>query len=292
MTKSPAAPPLASRGSRWFILFLVTCLLSAGVAAEHRVRHDIAYGKDENQRFDIYAPEQALRAPVIFLVHGGGWKRGDKDARRVLENKLGRWLPRGFSVVSVNYRLAPKIGPYEQARDIALALAKAQEMAATWGGDRKRFILMGHSAGAHLVALLASTPRLSADLEVSPWLGSILLDSGALDVPAIMNERHFKLYDQAFGSDPAYWQAASPLHQLDRRTAPILAVCSTGRLDSCPQAQRFVVKAQSFGTRAAVLAEDLTHAEINRSLGIESRYTAAVEAFMRGLDKGVAAALR
>ena len=292
MTKSPAAPPLASRDSRWFILFLVTSLLGAGVAAESLVRHNIEYGKDEDQRFDVYAPEQAIRAPVIFLVHGGGWKHGDKDSRRFLENKLGRWLPRGFAVVTVNYRLLPKIGPYEQARDIALALAKAQEMAATWGGDRKRFILVGHSAGAHLVALLATTPRLSTDLEVSPWLGSILLDSGALDVPAIMNGPHFKLYDQAFGNDPVYWQAASPFHQMDRRTAPILAVCSTGRLDSCPQAQRFVAKAESFGTRAAVLAEDMTHTEINRSLGVESRYTAAVEAFMRGLDKGVDAALR
>jgi arylformamidase len=292
MEKAPAGLHLPSRGNRWFLLFLVTCLLSAGAAAENLVRNDIAYGSDADQRFNVYAPEQAIRAPVIFLVHGGGWKHGDKDSRRLLKNKLGRWLPRGFAFVTVNYRLAPKIGPYEQARDIALALAKAQEMAATWGGDRRRFILLGHSAGAHLVALLTTTPRLSADLAISPWLGSILLDSGALDVPAIMNGRHFKLHDQIFGSDPAYWQAASPFHQMDRRTAPILAVCSTARADSCSQAQRFVAKAESFGTRAAVLAEDLSHAEINHTLGTETRYTAAVEAFMRGLDKGVAAALR
>lgn len=292
MAKSPDAPSLALGGSRWFLLFLVACLLSAGAAAESLGRQNIAYGNDKDQRFDVYAPKQARLAPVIFLVHGGGWKRGDKNSRHVLENMLGRWLPRGFSVVTVNYRMAPKIGPFEQARDVALALAKAQQMAETWGGDRKRFILVGHSAGAHLVALLATTPRLSGDLEASPWLGSILLDSGALDVPAIMNGRRPPLSDQAFGSDPAYWQTASPYHQMDRRSAPILAVCSTGRLDSCPQAQRFVAKAASFGTRAAVLAEDLTHVEIRHSLGAESRYTAAIEAFMRGLDKGVAAALR
>lgn len=271
---------------------LAAVLLSASAVAENLVRRDIAYGNDKEQRFDFYAPEQARRAPVIFLVHGGGWQRGDKDSRRVLENKLGRWLPRGFAIVTVNYRLAPKTGPYEQARDVAQALAKAQEVAVNWGGDRKRFILIGHSAGAHLVALLAAAPQLTSDLGATPWLGSILLDSGALDVPAIMNERHFRLYDHAFGGDPAYWQAASPYHQLDQRTAPILAVCSTRRLDSCPQAQRFVAKAASFGTRAAVLAEDLSHGDINQLLGGESRYTAAIEAFMRGLDKGVAAALK
>jgi len=277
---------------RSLIPFLVACLLSAGALADNLVRRNIAYGTEDEQRFDVYAPEQARRAPVIFVVPGSGWTNDDKDSRRILENKLGRWLPRGFAVVAVNYRAAPKAGPYEQARDVALALAKAQEMADNWGGDRKRFILLGHSAGAHLIALLASTPRLSTDLQTAPWLGSILLDSGALDVPGIMSGRHFKLYDQAFGNDPNYWQAASPYHQLDRRTAPILAVCSTQRPESCPQAQRFVAKAESFGTRAAVLAEDLSHREINLALGGESRYTAAIEAFMRGLDKGVAAALR
>lgn len=280
------------RDGRLLILLLVTCLLSAGALADNLVRRNIAYGAEDEQRFDVYAPEQARRAPVIFLVPDGGGSNGDKDARRVLENKLGRWLPRGFAVVTVNYRAAPKAGPYEQARDVAQALAKAQEMADNWGGDRKRFILIGHSAGAHLIALLASTPRLSTDLQTAPWLGSILLDSGTLDVPGIMTGRHFKLYDEAFGSDPNYWQATSPYHQLDRRTAPILAVCSTQRPESCPQAQRFVAKAESFGTRAAVLAQDLSHREISLSLGGESRYTAAIEAFMRGLDKGVAAALR
>lgn len=91
MAKSPAPLTLASRDSLCFLLlFVVACLLSAGAVAESLVRQNIAYGNDKDQRFDVYAPEQAIRAPVIFLVHGGGWKRGDKDSRRLLENKLAR----------------------------------------------------------------------------------------------------------------------------------------------------------------------------------------------------------
>lgn len=278
--------------NRFFVAFLIASLLSLGAMAQTLVKRNIAYGSDEEQRFDVYAPDQARHAPVILLVHGGGWRRGDKDSRRVLENKLARWLPRGFAIVTVNYRLLPKTRPLEQAQDVARALAAAQSMAASWGGDRQKFILMGHSAGAHLVALLSAKPALAAAEGAKPWLGSVLLDSAALNVPALMANRHLPLFDRAFGSDPSYWQAISPYHQLSQRSAPILAVCSSQRADSCHQAREFVARAESFGTRAALLGQDLSHGEINELLGAESQYTSAVDAFLRGLDVGVAQALK
>lgn len=267
-------------------------LLGPLAQAEPLVRKDVPYGPDAAQRFDVYAPSRALGAPVIVMVHGGGWRTGDKDMGRVVDGKLARWLPRGFVFVTVNYRLLPPAGPLDQARDVARALAAAQNQAAGWGADRAKFILIGHSAGAHLVALLASRPDLVAEQGAAPWLGSVLLDSGALDVPATMKRRHPPLYDRAFGQDPRYWQAVSPFHQLGRAGSPLLAVCSSRRPVACPEARRFVARAESLGTRAAVLAQDLSHAEINGKLGEDSEYTAAVEAFMRSLDPGVARALR
>lgn len=278
--------------TRFFVAFLIATLLSLGATAQTLIKRNITYGNDEEQRFDVYAPDQARHAPVILLVHGGGWRWGDKEARRVLENKLAHWLPRGFAIVTVNYRLLPKARPLEQAQDVARALAVAQEMAASWGGDRQKFILMGHSAGAHLVALLAARPALAAAEGARPWLGSVLLDSAALNLPVLMANRHLPLFDRAFGSDPTYWQATSPYHQLSQRSAPILAVCSTQRTEACPQAREFVARAESFGTRAALLGQDLGHGEINELLGTESQYTSAVDAFLRGLDTGVAQALK
>lgn len=273
------------------LVLLLSFCFSFAVQAETLVMKNVAYGKDDAQRFDVYAPPQARGAPVILMVHGGGWRLGDKAMSRVVDNKLARWLPKGFVFVTVNYRMLPKADPLTQAADVARALAVAQEKAASWGADRHKFILMGHSAGAHLVALLASKPELLSEQGAGSWLGTVLLDSGALDVPAIMNRRHFPLYDHAFGRDPAYWQAVSPLQQLSRPTAPLLAVCSSQRRDSCPEAQRFVAKAASLGTRSAVLPLDLSHGEINATLGESGNYTAAVEAFMRSLDKGIAQAL-
>lgn len=252
---------------------------------------DVPYGKDDRQRMDLYLPQQATGAPVIFMVHGGAWRVGDKGAGPVVENKIARWVSKGFIFISTNYRLLPKTAPVEQAQDIASALATAQGKAASWGGDPAKFILMGHSAGAHLVAILAASPTRALKLGARPWLGTVLLDSAALDVVKIMEAKHARFYDRAFGNDHAYWREASPFHALSETATPFLAVCSTRRSDSCPQANRFITKAMSLNVRASVLEQDLSHKEINQMLGLEGSYTDAVESFMGTLDESIKRAL-
>ncbi len=264
---------------------LALSLIAQAAHAGPGVIRDLPYGSDPRQRMDVYLPQQARRAPVIFMVHGGAWRFGDKGARNVLENKLARWLPRGFIFVSADYRMLPDVAPLEQAKDVARAIAAAQAKALSWGGDPAKFIVVGHSAGAHLVALLSASPKIAPQAGAKPWLGAVLLDSAALDVAPIMQARHARLYDRAFGSDPAYWKAVSPLQQLSAAAPPMLAVCSSRRNDSCPQARRFVDQARSLGLRAAVLEEDLSHRDINEQLGVDGSYTDAVERFMAGLDE-------
>jgi acetyl esterase/lipase len=184
--------------------------------------------------------------------------------------------------------MLPGTRPIEQARDVARALAVAQARAAGWGAARDRFILMGHSAGAHQVGLLAAEPALASDQGALSWLGTVALDSAAINVVAIMRRPHLPLYDAAFGNDPAYWRAASPLQQLQTHGAPFLAVCSTRRRDACPQARNFVDKAHGLHMRAQVLGEDLSHRQINDELGLPGDYTAQVEAFLATLDPTVA----
>ncbi|MDE2441343.1 MAG: alpha/beta fold hydrolase [Betaproteobacteria bacterium] len=241
---------------------------------------DVPYGPAPEQRFDLYSPTQGNDAPLILMVHGGAWRLGDKEMGRVVDNKVARWVPRGIAFASLNYRMQPKAPPLEQARDVARALAAIQHDAKKLGIDRDNIILMGHSAGAHLIALLAARPDLLDEAGARPWRGTVLLDSGALDVPAIMNGRHLPLYDRAFGNNPADWLAASPYQQLHQATGPILAVCSSRRANSCQQAENFVVKAQELGTKAATLPLDKTHVEINAQLGDEATYTEEVERYL------------
>jgi arylformamidase len=92
--------------------------------------HEVAYGPDPAQRFDIHLPRQPKGAPTIFYVHGGGWRRGDKAMRGLIEAKQKRWTAAGAVVISANYRMLPDTDPLEQARDIARAVAKAQDTVA------------------------------------------------------------------------------------------------------------------------------------------------------------------
>jgi arylformamidase len=253
-----------------------------------RIVRNVRYGPDIRQRFDVYAPADAKDAPVVFMVHGGGWAYGDKSARGVTANKVARWVPRGFVVISTNYRMRPEADPLAQAKDVARAIAVAQQRATSWGADPAKFILMGHSAGAHLVSLLATSPSVSADMPLIPWLGVVSIESGALDVPAIMRSPHARLFDRAFGRDTTFWRTVSPIDALTGPVRPMLLVCSVRRPESCARSDRFAAKVDSLGGRAQVLREDLSHADADARLGVDPGYTSAVEAFLRTLDVSVA----
>ena len=255
------------------------------------VVRDVAYGADPRQRFDVYVPRGARNAPVVLMVHGGAWRIGDKRSRGVVGNKVERWARAGMLVISVNYRMLPAAAPLEQARDVARALAAAQERLGEWGGDPTRVVLMGHSAGAHLVALLNANPALATNLGARPWLGTVILDSAALDVEQTMTLPHLPLYTKAFGDDGAYWREVSPQHQLSAGAKPMLLVCSSLRRDSCPAATRFAAKAATLNVRAQVLPVPKSHAAIDAELGAPGEYTDAVETFLRTLDPTLARAL-
>ncbi|KAF1710115.1 alpha/beta hydrolase [Pseudoxanthomonas sacheonensis] len=259
-----------------------TVALPAGAEAVRNV----AYGADPAQRFDVYLPKGVRRAPVLFFVHGGGWANGDKTNPGI-ENKIDFWLAKGYAVISANYRMLPEAAPLLQARDVAQAVATAQRRADEWSLDRARFVLAGHSAGAHLVALLGADPKRLADAGAQRPLGVVSLDSGALDVPALMGmPRLPKLYRNAFGADENYWAAASPQQQLGRAALPMLIVCSSERRfpsSPCDEGRKLARKAAQLGVRMEVLPEPMSHAEINRELGLPSAYTEAVAKFVDSL---------
>lgn len=247
------------------------------------VLRDVAYGEHRLQRLDVYRPAKAQGAPIIVMVHGGAWRLGNKSMGRGVANKVSHWVGKGWLLVSLDYRLLPEARPLEQARDVASALAFVQSKAAEWGGDPARIVLMGHSSGAHLVSLLTADPALAAGVSTKPWLATVAIDSAAFDVERIMRERHFGFYDAAFGGTAQEWQAASPLHRLRELRAPVLAICSSRRGDSCPQAQAFAAKASTVGGRVTVQPEDLSHGELNERLGTPGPYTDRVDVFLRSV---------
>ncbi len=248
-----------------------------------RFERDLPYGNDPQQRLDVYIPGQVKAAPIILMVHGGAWMIGDKGASAFVSNKVTRWLPKGYILVSSNYRMSKQPNPLDQADDIARALAFVQAKAPSWGGDPARVLLLGHSAGAHLVSLLAADPHIVTGKGGTAWLGTIVLDSAAYDLAAIMQRKHPRIYDRAFGKDPAFWTDASPYRRLTVAPAPMFLVCSIRRSDACPPAQTFASKATELGGKITVLPVDMKHGELNKELGLPSDYTTTIENFMRTL---------
>lgn len=286
MTGADAAPlPEPSRIRRDSAHYATT----AATMPALRTLRDQAYGKDPRQRFDAYLPATGNGIPLIVMVHGGAWRTGDKDHAAVVANKRAHWLPRGIGLVSVNYRMLPDTPPAGQLQDVAAALAHVQATAAAWGADPDKVVLMGHSAGAHLAALLGADPAPVMRAGGRPWRGTVALDSAALDVVAVMGGRHARLYDRAFGDNEANWRALSPRQRLTTSATPMLLVCSSKRRDdSCDQASAMAASARALGRRAEVLPQFLSHRDINADLGLPGAYTDAVDAFLASLDAAFA----
>jgi len=259
---------------------------------------DVAYGSQAQQKLDVFfSKKTGGMAPIILMVHGGGWCVGDKAGAQMTANKVARWASRGFVFVSINYPMVNDgSNALAQANHVARAAAFVQARAREWGGDPARLILMGHSAGAHLVSLVNADAPIRQTNGVGPILGTVSLDAGAIDVVRQMPNVYPFLkarYREAFGSSEADWIVASPYHQLNRTASPWLGVCSTTRKDDpCGQARAYAEKSNALGIKASVLPQRKNHGAINAELGAPGDYTQGVEAFMASLDPVVAGLLR
>ncbi|WP_372732726.1 alpha/beta hydrolase [Novosphingobium sp.] len=236
----------------------------------------VAYGKDPLQVMDIWLPKTRTgKAPLVLYVHGGGWKRGSKDSA------TGRAKPvhypeQGYAFASINYRLVPAATVEQQAADVASALAAVLAKADAFGIDRTKVVLMGHSAGAHLVALVGTDERYlrGAGLSFADVDGVIPNDGAAYDVPAQMQDGGRFMQDtyvQAFGTDPVRQRALSPTLQAATPNAPRFLLLHVQRADGVKQAEGLAAALRKAGTGVEVASFPGSglkgHAEINRKLG-------------------------
>ncbi len=252
---------------------------------------EMAYGSDPLQTLDFYAgPKGGALSPLIVNVHGGGWKQGDKS-NATGQSKAPHFFAQGYAFASINYRLVPKATVEQQAADVASALAWLKSNAARLGIDASRIVLTGHSAGAHLVALVGTDPRYlrGAGLDFGDLRGVLPIDGAAYDVPAQMTDGPKlmqKTYAEAFGSEPARQRTLSPTLQAEAPNAPAFLLIHVQREDGVRQANALAAALRQAGTSAQVKGfpgDGLKgHMEINRKLG-EADYpaTPVVDAWLK-----------
>ena len=198
-------------------------LFSADVVIERDIRY--REGDDPRHLLDIYAPPGADDLPVALYFYGGGWRSGDK---RLFEH-LGRALAlRGIVLVAVNYRLTPAVRNPAHADDCAAAVAWTRANIARHGGDPSAIFLIGHSAGAHLAALITLDTRFLAGAGVPPEIirGTVMI-SGVSDLrvhaeTTVFTSREY--IEEAFGREESELAAASPVTHLRSGLPPFLVI--------------------------------------------------------------------
>jgi arylformamidase len=201
----------------------VTCLLlvvltCATDAFAQRVTRDIAYASaHERQVLDVYAPDGAKNLPVVFWIHGGGWQAGNKTMVGV---KPKAFMEAGLVFVSISYRLLPSVDMAALTSDVATALGWVHKNIATYGGDPTRLLVMGHSAGGQLAALMCTDEKYvnAGGFSLTTIKGCMPVDADTFDIPAIIEASRLLRRDPRGGeqghsavSHPSY--RGQPRHQ-------------------------------------------------------------------------------
>lgn len=262
------------------ILFIFCAFLVVTPAFATEITKDIAYGRDENQRLDVYRPDActtAKQCPVVVWIHGGGWRHGSKD--RDSANGLGNaWASQGIVMVNANYRLSPDVMHPAHIQDVAGAIAWVYRNIGQFGGDSSRLHLLGHSAGAHLVALVATDPKYLGAYGLEPariLRGVFPIDTASFTLDRNVDRLTQRLIKNAFGTDEQVLRDASPLYhaQAGGKFPPFIIAATSARENVVAQGQALATALQRAGTSAQVIVMDYdgdgalkAHGDIARDL--------------------------
>jgi acetyl esterase/lipase len=210
------------------------------------VYRDLHEGEDasqDNNKLDIYIPRGKKDFPVIFFVHGGAWLHGSKNQFGMYSALALSWARHGIGTVSINYRLSPGVKHPEHIKDVARAFAWTHKQIAQYGGRPDQIFVCGHSAGGHLVALLATDEKYlqAEDLSFKDIRGAIPI-SGVYRIHDIQINAGISLprgarradstdgrdrpppFSSVFGSDAKIRRDASPLVHVKPGIPPFLVL--------------------------------------------------------------------
>jgi arylformamidase len=256
---------------------LLTCCRAGAASDDVVITKDVPYieiaGVDRNlTSLDVYRPKGGGPYPVVVFIHGGAWRMGDKKNHR----DIGLFFAeKGYVTVNINYRLSPDVIHPAHVKDVAAAIAWVARNIGGYGGDPAHLFVMGHSAGAHLAALVSTDGRYLAacGLGLGALSGAIPIDGAGFDIPGLMatHERVYgRMFRTAFGDDPYNWADGSPISHVapGKSIPPFLVIWAGSGDDARPQTQRFAETLIAAGVPVETYhAQDRTHASVLADIG-------------------------
>ncbi len=249
-------------------LFLISFLFLFTQSQGQEVRREVPYGNGDRQVLDVYTVPGARGRPVVFWIHGGGWQAGDKSE---VQHKPRVFVDRGFVFVSTNYRLLPSVDMETIVRDVARSIRWVHDHIAEYGGDPGRLLVMGHSAGAQLAALICTDERYLKEqgLSLAIIKGCVPVDGDTYDVPAIIETAETRRrahgqpparfgHREKFGNDPAKHRDLSAVNHIarDKGIPPFLILYVAEHPDTTAQAERLPRRSRCGDPRDRVRSQE------------------------------------
>src|SRR5262245_11795523 len=246
---------------------------------------NLAYNAAKNadpvrHKLDLYVPKGAKDFPVMMFVHGGAWTSGNKDLYAALGNTFAQ---QGIGTAIINYRLSNRNGTGvkhpEHVKDVAKAFAWVKENVAKHGGNKDNLYVSGHSAGGHLVSLLATDEQyLKAEGCSVADIKGVMTISGVYTISATLNR-----FQNIFGEDESTCKAASPITHVKEKEPPFLIAYGTKDFPSLDQmAEQFGKKLKDCkcDTRVMKLERDHYTIIIQLAASADDELTKAMVEFM------------
>ncbi len=249
----PAAAQRSEAGSALFILSNLN-----GLEGAQRLE-GIAYGTHSRQKLDVYLPTgtRAKSRGMVVFGYGGGYTDGNRDEYRFIGQVFASL---GLVTIIYDYRLHPEVRFPTYLEDAALALRWSYDNAAKYGADKYAMILAGHSAGAHIAAMLATNPVHLEMVGLQPRsLSLVLCLAGGYDFWNA--QTGFISPDIAQVMQGAAPQATQPLEFLSPFVPPMLLMHGTAdQVLPIAQARTFATRAKSIGADVTLLEYGGDHA--------------------------------
>ena len=262
-------------------LILAFVLVSASQGENPASNIPYVENGNKQQVLDIYSPTNAKNLPVVFWIHGGGWEAGDKTDVKL---KPQWFMDKGFVFVSTNYRLLPEVDMGTLIRDVAKAYGWMRKHIAEYGGDPRRVLVGGHSAGAQLAAILCTDETYLREEGASfdDLIGCVPVDGDTYDVPAIIETAETRLrvhhlpprvngHREKFGNTAANHIKFSAVTHVaaGKGIPPFLILHVAAHPDTTAQAQRLGAVLKEAGVATTIFgAKDTSHVKLNDNLGL------------------------
>ncbi len=245
--------------NRTVVFALVICSLGVAPGKVQRIG-DLPYASDSayKHRLDLYLPADRGDAPLVVFVHGGAFMQGDRSDVAAVG---AAFAAQGLATAVVSYRLYPDANVEGSTQDVALAVAWLLRNAAAYGLRGDRVILVGHSAGAQIVALLGTNGQFlraaGTDLHA---IAGVFAVSGAYDLRDLSDEPDSwqRVDGHIYGETPRDRARVSPSQHIDPDTPPTEIACGSEEDNpgSCDRAAYFERKLLAAGVWTHLIREN------------------------------------